>query len=65
MYNFICDNYLENIEMTEYKDSYNELKKNINSENSKIISFLFFGILLGRLFEKYRKLKKSIFKKRF
>ena len=51
--------------MTEYKDSYNELKKNINSDNSKIISFLFFGILLGRLFEKYLKLKKSIFKKRF
>ena len=55
---------MENIKMTDYKDSYNELKKSINSDNSKIISFLFFGILLGRLFEKYRKLKKSIFKKR-
>ena len=55
---------MEDIEMTDYKDSYNEIKKNINSDNSKIISFLFFGILIGRLFEKYRKLKKTIFKKR-
>ena len=64
MYNFLWNDYMENIEMTDYKDSYNELKKNINSDNSKIISFLFLGILIGRLFEKYRKLKKSIFKKR-
>ena len=50
--------------MTEYRETYNELKKNINSENSKVISYLFFGILVGRVYEKYRKIKKSIHKKR-
>ena len=50
--------------MTEYRETYNELKKNINSENSKVISYLFFGILVGRAYEKYRKIKKSILKKR-
>ena len=49
--------------MTEYRETYNELKKNINSENSKVISYLFFGILVGRAYEKYRKIKKSILKK--
>ena len=33
---------MENIKMTEYRETYNELKKNINSENSKVISYLFF-----------------------
>ena len=55
---------MENIKMTEYRETYNELKKNINSENSKVISYLFFGILVGRVYEKYRKIKKSILKKR-
>ena len=55
---------MENIKMTEYRETYNELKKNINSENSKVISYLFFGILVGRAYEKYRKIKKLILKKR-
>ena len=46
--------------MTEYRETYNELKKNINSENSKVISYLFFGILVGRAYEKYRKIKKTM-----
>ena len=64
MLDFIRINYMENIKMTDYRETYNELKKNINSENSKVISYLFFGILVGRAYEKYRKIKKSILKKR-
>ena len=64
MLDFIRINCMENIKMTEYRETYNELKKNINSENSKVISYLFFGILVGRVYEKYRKIKKSILKKR-
>ncbi len=64
MLDFIRINCMENIKMTEYRETYNELKKNINSENSKVISYLFFGILVGRGYEKYRKIKKSILKKR-
>jgi len=52
--------------MNEFKDNYNDLKKNINSENSKLISFLIYGIILGRLLEKYKKLRNKIkFKKLF
>ena len=51
--------------MKNYKVSYNELKKNINSDNSNIISYLFLGILIGRVYEKYRKIKKMTFKKLF
>ena len=35
--------------MNEFKDNYNDLKNNINTENSKLISFLIYGIILGRL----------------
>ena len=46
--------------MNEFKDNYDDLKNNINSENSKLISFLIYGIILGRLLEKYKKLRKKI-----
>ena len=46
--------------MNEFKDNYDDLKNNLNSENSKLISFLIYGIILGRLFEKYKKLRKKI-----
>ena len=61
----IWNYYLENIKMKNYKESYNELKKNINSDNSNIISYLFLGILIGRVYEKYRKIKKITFKRLF
>ena len=45
--------------MNEFKDNYDDLKNNLNSENSKLISFLIYGIILGRLLEKYKKLRKN------
>ena len=45
--------------MNEFKDNYNDLKNNINTENSKLISFLIYGIILGRLLEKYKKFRKN------
>ena len=46
--------------MNEFKDNYDDLKNNLNSENSKLISFLIYGIILGWLLEKYKKLRKKI-----
>lgn len=50
--------------MKNYKDSYSELKKNVNDDNSKIITFLIFGILIGRLYEKFNRIKTKIIKER-
>ena len=50
--------------MTDYKKTYNELKQNMNEDNSRILSFLIFGIFMGRLYEKYQKIRKNIFKGR-
>ena len=49
--------------MNEFKKEYKNMKKSINSENTNLISFLILGILLGRLVEKYKNLKKRIIKK--
>ena len=49
--------------MTDYMGPFKNLKNEINVDNSKLITFLFFGILIGRIYEKYRKFKKSIFKR--
>tara|TARA_Y100000741_G_scaffold314296_1_gene259608 strand:- start:92 stop:244 length:153 start_codon:yes stop_codon:yes gene_type:complete len=46
--------------MSEFKNNYSKLKNNINNENSKIVSFLIYGIFLGRLYEKFRKFKRKI-----
>ena len=35
-------------------------KNSINSENSRIVSFLIYGIFIGRLYEKIKKFKKNI-----
>ncbi len=51
---------MEIIEMSEFKNNYSKLKNNINNENSKIVSFLIYGIFLGRLYEKFRKFKRKI-----
>ena len=37
-----------------------EIVESINNENSKIVSFLIYGIFLGRLYEKIRKFKRKI-----
>tara|TARA_Y100000590_G_C15217805_1_gene825042 strand:- start:202 stop:351 length:150 start_codon:yes stop_codon:yes gene_type:complete len=49
--------------VNEYKKEYENMKKSLNSENTNLISFLILGILLGRLVEKYKNLKKRILKK--
>ena len=49
--------------MNEFKKDYKNLKKSMNSENTNLISFLIVGILLGRVVEKYKNLKKRIKRK--
>ena len=49
--------------MNEFKKEYNKLKDSINSDNSKLVSFLIFGILLGRLLEKLNHVKKRFKRK--
>ena len=56
--------YLENFEMNDFKDEYRNLKDSINSDNSKIVSFLVVGVLLGRLIEKFYNLKKRLRRKK-
>ena len=56
--------YLEDIEMNDFKDEYRNLKDSINSDNSKIVSFLIIGVLLGRLIEKFYNLKKRLRRKK-
>ena len=56
--------YLEDIEMNDFKDEYRNLKDSINSDNSKIVSFLVLGVLLGRLIEKFYNLKKRLRRKK-
>ena len=64
MHCHFCYHYLEDIEMNNFKDEYRNLKDSINSENSKIVSFLVFGVLLGRLIEKFYNLKKRLRRKK-
>tara|TARA_B100001250_G_scaffold391488_1_gene392387 strand:- start:251 stop:403 length:153 start_codon:yes stop_codon:yes gene_type:complete len=46
--------------MNEFKDEYRNLKESINSDNSKLVSFLIMGIILGRLIEKYKNIIKRM-----
>ena len=49
--------------MNEFKNEYNKLKDSINSDNSKLVTFLMLGILLGRLVEKFKNVKKRFKRK--
>tara|TARA_B100000902_G_scaffold196307_1_gene187494 strand:- start:308 stop:460 length:153 start_codon:yes stop_codon:yes gene_type:complete len=49
--------------MNDFKKEYNNLKDSINSDNSKLISFLILGILLGRFIEKFNNIKKKFRRK--
>ena len=51
--------------MNDFKDEYRNLKDSINSDNSKIVSFLVLGVLLGRLIEKFYNLKKRLRRKKW
>mgnify|MGYP000069496852 FL=1 len=49
--------------MNDFKKEYNNLKGSINSDNSKLVSFLIMGILLGRFIEKFKNIKKKFKRK--
>ncbi len=49
--------------MNEFKNEYNKLKESINSDNSKLVTFLIFGIILGRILEKIKNVKKRFKRK--
>ncbi len=64
MHCHFCYYYLEDIKMNDFKGEYKNLKDSINSDNSKIVSFLVFGVILGRLIEKFYNLKKRLRRKK-
>ena len=49
--------------MSEFSENYKNLKDQISDNDSKVIPYLIFGIVIGRIFEKIIHTKK-IFKKR-
>ena len=49
--------------MSSFSENYDNLKKELNKDQSKLISLLFFGIILGRVYEKFLTIKKSITRK--
>ena len=55
---------MENIKMSEFSENYKNLKDQISDNDSKVIPYLIFGIVIGRIFEKIVRIKKRIFKKR-
>ena len=50
--------------MNDFKEEYRNLKESINSDNSKIVSFLVLGVLIGRLIEKFNNIKKRLRRKK-
>ena len=50
--------------MSEFSENYKNLKDQISDNDSKVIPYLIFGIVIGRIFEKIISTKKRIFKKR-
>ncbi len=55
---------MENIKMSEFSENYKNLKDQISDNDSKVIPYLIFGIVIGRILEKIIRTKKRIFKKR-
>ena len=49
--------------MNEFSENYKNLKDQIPDNDSKVIPYLIFGIVIGRIFEKIIRTKKRIFKK--
>ena len=49
--------------MSSFSENYNNLKNELNKDQSKLISLLFFGIILGRVYEKFLMIKKSLTKR--
>ena len=55
---------MEDIKMSDFSENYKNLKDQISDNDSKVIPYLIFGIVVGRLLEKIIRTKKRIFKKR-
>ena len=55
---------MENIKMSEFSENYKNLKDQISDNDSKVIPYLIFGIVIGRIFEEIVRTKKRLFKKR-
>jgi len=63
MYLNICNDILENIKMNKISDDYEYLKNQLNDDKGKLIGYLFAGLIIGRLYEKFNSTKKKILKK--
>ena len=63
MYLDICIDILENIKMNDFSNDYENLKNQLNDDKGKLIGYLFAGLIIGRLYEKFNSTKKKIFKK--
>lgn len=50
--------------MSEFSENYKNLKDQMSDNDSKVIPYLIFGIVIGRILEKIIRTKKRIFKKR-
>ena len=62
MYFDICFDILENIKVNNFSDDYENLKNQLNDDKGKLIGYLFAGLIIGRLYEKFNNTKKKIFK---
>ena len=51
--------------MSEFLDDYKNLKKQIDGDGDKgkLIGYLFAGLIIGRMYEKLRRTKKTVFKR--
>ena len=51
--------------MSEFPDDYENLKKQLDGDGDKgkLISYLFAGLIIGRIYEKLRRTKKMVFKR--
>ena len=51
--------------MSKFSNDYENLKKQIdsNADKSKLIGYLFAGLIIGRVYEKIRLTKKRVFKR--
>ena len=62
MYFDICIDILENIEMNNFSEDYENLKNQLNDDKGKLIGYLFAGLIIGRLYEKFNNTKSILFK---
>ena len=63
MYLDIWIDILENTKMKNFSDDYENLKNQLDDDKGKLIGYLFAGLIIGRLYEKFSSTKKKIFKK--